>query len=35
MTLPTASAPIAFIATTDRARARPFYADVLGLKVLG
>ena len=35
MSLPAASAPIAFIATTDRARARPFYADVLGLKVLG
>ena len=35
MSLPAASAPLCFIATLDRARAKPFYADVLGLKVLG
>ena len=35
MSLPAASAPLCFIATTDRARAKPFYADVLGLKLLG
>ena len=35
MSLPAASAPLCFVATTDRARAKPFYADVLGLKLLG
>ena len=35
MSLPASSAPLCFIATTDRARAKPFYADVLGLKLLG
>lgn len=35
MSLPAASAPLCFIATTDRARAKLFYADVLGLKLLG
>lgn len=35
MSLPAASAPVCFVITADRARARPFYAGVLGLRVLG
>ena len=35
MPLPAASAPVCFVITADRAKARPFYADVLGLRVLG
>ncbi|MFM5907261.1 MAG: VOC family protein [Novosphingobium sp.] len=35
MSIPAASAPLCFVLTADRARARPFYADVLGLRVLG
>lgn len=35
MSLPAASAPIAFVATIDRAKSKPFYADVLGLKLMG
>lgn len=35
MTLPASSQPIAFVNTADRARARGFYANVLGLRVLG
>ena len=31
----TLAVPVCFIATADRARARPFYADVLGLRLLG
>lgn len=34
MTLPAAATPVAFVFTADRARARPFYAEVLGLPVL-
>jgi catechol 2,3-dioxygenase-like lactoylglutathione lyase family enzyme len=35
MSLPAASAPVCFVLTADRARARPFYAEVLGLRLLG
>jgi catechol 2,3-dioxygenase-like lactoylglutathione lyase family enzyme len=35
MSLPTAAAPVCFVLTADRARAKPFYADVLGLRLLG
>jgi catechol 2,3-dioxygenase-like lactoylglutathione lyase family enzyme len=35
MTLPAASAPVCFVPTSDRARAKPFYVDVLGLRLLG
>jgi catechol 2,3-dioxygenase-like lactoylglutathione lyase family enzyme len=35
LTLPAASAPLCFVPTVDRARAKPFYADVLGLRLLG
>ena len=35
MSLPAASAPMAFVLTADRARSRPFYAQVLGLRLLG
>jgi len=35
MSLPAASAPVCFVLTADRARAKPFYAEVLGLRLLG
>ncbi|MFM5932235.1 MAG: VOC family protein [Novosphingobium sp.] len=35
MTIPAASAPLCFVLTADRARSKPFYTDVLGLKLLG
>jgi catechol 2,3-dioxygenase-like lactoylglutathione lyase family enzyme len=35
MTLPAASAPVCFVPTGNRARAKPFYVDVLGLRLLG
>lgn len=35
MSLPTAAAPVCFILTADRAKSKPFYADVLGLRLLG
>ena len=34
MSLPAAAAPVAFILTADRAVTQPFYADVLGLKLI-
>ena len=34
MTLPAAAAPVTFILTADRARTKPFYADVLGLTLI-
>lgn len=35
MSLPAAKAPVCFVLTANRAWTRPFYADVLGLPVLG
>lgn len=35
MSLPASAAPCTFVLTADRARAKPFYADVLGLRLLG
>ncbi len=35
MSLPATAAPCTFVLTADRARAKPFYADVLGLRFLG
>ena len=29
------AAPVCFVLTADRAKAKPFYADVLGLRLLG
>jgi predicted enzyme related to lactoylglutathione lyase len=34
MSIPAESTPVSFILTTDRVRAKPFYAGVLGLKIL-
>lgn len=34
MTLPQNASPVSFILTADRIRAKPFYAGVLGLKVI-
>ena len=34
MTLPQNASPVSFILTADRIRAKPFYAGVLGLKVV-
>lgn len=34
MSLPADSAPVSFILTADRVQAKPFYAGVLGLKML-
>ena len=34
MSLPAAAAPVAFVLTADRAKTKPFYADVLGLPVI-
>ncbi|MCZ8172477.1 MAG: VOC family protein [Novosphingobium sp.] len=35
MSLPAASAPVCFVLTADRVRSKPFYANVLGLRLLG
>lgn len=35
MSLPASSQPVVFVLTADRTRSRPFYADVLGLRLLG
>ena len=35
MSLPAAAQPMCFVLTADRARSKPFYADVLGLRFLG
>ena len=35
MSLPAASAPVCFVITADRARSKPFYAGILGLRLLG
>ena len=35
MSLPANSPPLVFVLTADRAKAKPFYADVLGLRLLG
>lgn len=35
MSLPVSASPVSFILTADRIRAKPFYAGVLGLKVIG
>jgi catechol 2,3-dioxygenase-like lactoylglutathione lyase family enzyme len=34
MSLPEDAAPVTFILTTDRVRAKPFYAGVLGLRIV-
>ena len=34
MSLPGAATPVTFILTADRIRAKPFYAGVLGLKIV-
>lgn len=35
MSLPANAPPLCFVITADRARAKRFYADVLGLRVMG
>jgi catechol-2,3-dioxygenase len=35
MSLPAGSPPVCFVITANRARSKPFYADVVGLRVLG
>ena len=35
MSIPAGSHPVTFIITTDRAKAMAFYADVVGLKLMG
>ncbi|MFM5922764.1 MAG: VOC family protein [Novosphingobium sp.] len=35
MSLPANSPPVVFVATTNRAKALPFYRDVLGLRLMG
>ena len=35
MSLPPDASPVSFILTADRIRAKPFYAGVLGLKIMG
>ena len=35
MSLPATAAPLAFVLTANRAKSKPFYAHVLGLRVLG
>lgn len=35
MSIPANAAPVTFVITANRAAAKPFYADVLGLRVLG
>lgn len=35
MSLPAAAQPVCFVLTANRASAKPFYADVLGLRMMG
>ncbi len=35
MSLPAASIPCCFVITANRAKSKPFYAEVLGLRLLG
>jgi len=35
MALPSTAQPMCFVLTANRARSRPFYAEVLGLRLLG
>lgn len=35
MSLPTTAQPVVFVLTTNRAKAVPFYRDVLGLRLMG
>ncbi len=35
MSLPANAPPVTFVLTQDRSRSKPFYAGILGLKVLG
>ena len=35
MSLPAAAQPMCFVLTADRTRSKPFYADVLGLRMMG
>jgi catechol 2,3-dioxygenase-like lactoylglutathione lyase family enzyme len=35
MSLPAAAQPVCFVLTANRASARPFYAEVLGLRIMG
>ena len=35
MSLPKTAQPLGFVITADRSRSKPFYANVLGLRVLG
>jgi catechol 2,3-dioxygenase-like lactoylglutathione lyase family enzyme len=35
MPLPSTAQPVCFVLTADRAKAKPFYAEVLGLRLLG
>ncbi|WP_296678594.1 VOC family protein [Novosphingobium sp.] len=35
MSLPATAQPLGFVITADRSRSKPFYANVLGLRVLG
>ena len=35
MSIPPNSAPLAFVLTANRLKSKPFYAEVLGLRVLG
>ncbi len=35
MSLPTNAQPVVFVATANRAKAVPFYRDVLGLRLMG
>jgi catechol 2,3-dioxygenase-like lactoylglutathione lyase family enzyme len=35
MSLPASAQPVCFVLTADRAKSKPFYGDVLGLRLLG
>ncbi len=35
MPLPASAQPVCFVLTADRAKSKPFYANVLGLRLLG
>ena len=35
MSIPASAAPVTFVTTANRAKAKAFYAEVLGLRVLG
>ena len=35
MSLPAGAPPVCFVITADRAKSKPFYADLLGLKIMG